>query len=145
MSRSDEEPGLRPRLAHASRRLALQHEYLDALLLTTSRVLERHTPSEARDALLGFVGALDSHFSLEEQVHFPALHALRPELSPELETLMREHRAFHGRVQELLARVGKEPRESVATDFGRLGVELREHESREEALLPSAEPPPAER
>lgn len=136
VSRSDEHPGLRLRLAHASRRLAVQHDYLDALLAATQRALERNTPAEAREALAGFAGALEAHFALEEQLHFPALHGLRLELAPELEALMLEHRALRERMRALAERVGKEPRESVTAEFVALGGVLRVHESREEQLLP---------
>ena len=132
---SDEQPGLRPRLAHASRRLAVQHEYLDALLATTRRALERNTPPEAREALHAFRGALDAHFSLEEQVHFPALHGLEPARADEIEALVLEHRSLRDRLLVLEGQVGREPRDGVARDFVDLGAALREHESREERLF----------
>jgi hypothetical protein len=132
---SDEQPGLRPRLAHASRRLAAQHEYLDALLATTQRAIARNTPSEAREALHAFRGALDAHFALEEQVHFPALHGLEPARGREIEELLLEHRSLRERLRVLEAKVGREPRDGVARDFVDLGVALRDHESREELLF----------
>jgi hypothetical protein len=132
---SDEQPGLRPRLAHASRRLSAQHEFLDALLATTRRALERSTPSEAREALHAFRGALDAHFALEEQVHFPALHGLEPARGPEIEQLLLEHRALRDQLRVLEGKVGREPRDGVARDFVDLGAVLRAHETREERLF----------
>jgi hemerythrin-like domain-containing protein len=140
---SDEQPGLRRRLAHASRRLSVQHEYLDALLATTRRALERNTPPEAREALHAFRGALDAHFALEEQVHFPALHGLDPARDREIEVLVLEHRALRDRLLVLEGKVGREPRDGVARDFVDLGAALRDHESREERLFEaSARPAP---
>lgn len=94
MTRSEDQPGLRLRLAHVSRRLPIQHEFLNALLATTSRALERMEAVEAQEALLGFRGALDAHFQLEEEVYFPALHSLQPDLEVEIEELVREHHAL---------------------------------------------------
>jgi hypothetical protein len=132
---NDEQPGLRPRLAHATRRLAAQHEYLDALLATTRRAVERSTPPEAREALHGFRGALDAHFALEEQVHFPALHGLEPARASEIEALVLEHRALRDRLLVLEGKVGREPRDEVARGFVDLGAALRDHETREERLF----------
>lgn len=142
-SMSDEQPGLRRRLAHASRRLAVQHEYLDALLATTRRALERNTPAEAREALHAFRGALDAHFALEEQVHFPALHGLEPARDREIEALVLEHRALRDRLLVLEGKVGREPRDGVARAFVELGASLRDHEDREERLLEASVTEPA--
>jgi iron-sulfur cluster repair protein YtfE (RIC family) len=135
MSRSDDQPGLRLRLAHEARRIAVQHGYLDALEAATLRALERCTPAEAREALHGFRGALDAHFALEEQLHFPALHGLHAELAPEIGALERDHAEFRAAAEALEARVGLEPRGDVTHDFRALAERLREHEGREERML----------
>ena len=135
MARSDDQPGLRLRLAHASRRLPAQHDFLDALLATTSRALERMPPAEAQEAMRGFRGALEAHFQLEEEVHFPALHGLEPRLQAELEALVLEHHALRDRLLVLEGRIGREPGAAVASDFAELAQTLREHESREERLF----------
>lgn len=131
----DEQPGLRPRLAHVTRRLAAQHEYLDALLATTRRALERSAPAEAREAVQALRGALDAHFALEEQVHFSALHGLDPAQDRRIEVFVLEHRALRDRLQTLAGRVTREPRDAVARDFVDLGAALREHETEEEILF----------
>jgi len=135
---SDEQPGLRRRLAHASRRLPVQHEYLDALFATTRRALERNTPAEAREALHAFRGALDAHFALEEQVHFPGLHGLEPERDREIEVLVLDHHALRDRLLALESRVGRETRDEIARSFAELGASLRDHETREERLFAAA-------
>ncbi len=135
MPRSEDQPGLRLRLAHASRRLPAQHDFLDALVATTGRALERMPPGEAHEAMRGFRGALEAHFQLEEEVHFPALHGLQPGLAAELEALVREHHALRDRLLVLEGRIGREPGTAVAPDFAALAETLREHESREERLF----------
>ena len=85
------QPGLRLRFAHEARRIAGQHGYLDALAAAIRCAIETSAVSELRKALSDFRYALESHFALEEQLHFPALHGLQPELAGDLARLTREH------------------------------------------------------
>lgn len=140
MTRSEDQPGLRLRLAHVSRRLPIQHEFLNALLATTSRALERMEAVAAQEALLGFRGALDAHFQLEEEVYFPALHSLQPDLEVEIEELVREHHALRDRLLVLEGRAGREPGPAVAQEFVELSHALRQHESREQQAFASEAP-----
>jgi len=131
------------RLAHEARRIASQHAYLDALEATTLRALERGDPVEMRQALDGFRGSLDSHFTLEEQVHFPALHGLRAEWEAELLALVREHQRFRSVLVELGAGARRSPPDAaeLAAAFRELTAELGRHEQREEQLLARAPHP----
>jgi iron-sulfur cluster repair protein YtfE (RIC family) len=131
------------RLAHEARRIAGQHAYLDALESTTLRALERGDAVEMRQALDGFHGAVDSHFTLEEQVHFPALHGLRTELEPELLDLVREHEQFRSALARLDAGVRRSPPDAaeLAAEFRELTADLGRHEQREEQLLARASHP----
>jgi len=132
-----DQPGLRLRLAHEARRIATQHGYLDALEATTLLSLERGDPSEMRHALHGFHGSLDAHFTLEEQVHFPALHGLRPDFGPELDELIREHGRFRTelhRIEAALHGTASGAAEALAA-FREVAAGLGRHEEREERLL----------
>lgn len=136
---SSDQPGLRLRLAHEARRIATQHGYLDALESTTLRALERGDAREMADALRAFAGALDSHFALEEQVHFPALHGLDAGLAAEIGALVAEHGDFHQTLEALVAHAAAGAadrlRPEVLAGFGKLAAALRQHEEREEALF----------
>ena len=139
MTQSDQ-PGLRLRLAHEARRIAVQHGYLDALEATTLRALERGDSLEMRQALHGFHGSLDAHFTLEEQVHFPALHGLHPELEPDLDALIREHVRFRDELDRIEASL-RDPSGGSAdalAAFRDVAASLGPHEQREEQLLERA-------
>jgi hypothetical protein len=138
MSPSDDQPGLRLRLAHEAKRIAVQHGYLAALEATTLRALERNTPAEAREALHGFFGALDAHFELEERVHFPAIHGLHADLGADIARLVEDHRALRAALSDLEVRVGREPRDRVTEGFRVAGAQLLDHERREETLIAAA-------
>ena len=132
-----DQPGLRLRLAHEARRIASQHGYLDALEVTTLRVLELGEPRQMQLALRGFHGSLDAHFTLEEQVHFPALHGLRPEVEPELDALIREHARFRDelrRIEALLHAPNGGAADALAA-FREVAARLGRHEEQEERLL----------
>jgi hypothetical protein len=100
--------------------------------------------AEAQDAMRGFRGALDAHFQLEEEVHFPALHGLQRDVEAELEALVLEHHALRDRVLVLEGRAGREPGPTVAQEFTDWARSLRQHETREERLF-AAEVPSGDR
>jgi iron-sulfur cluster repair protein YtfE (RIC family) len=131
----DDQPGLRLRLAHESRRIAGQHAWLASVESTVLRVLERGTPGEAREALRAYQGSLDAHFELEERIHFPALHGLRPELGERIAALVVDHGRLRRALDELADRVGSVPRDAVTAGFRDVTLQLGEHEQREETLL----------
>jgi hypothetical protein len=137
-----DQPGLRLRLAHEARRIASQHSYLDALEETTLRAFERGDPGEMQQVLNGFQASLDAHFSLEEQVHFPALHGLHPEFQSELDELIREHVRFREELDRIDASLGAIGGNAAAAEilaaFRDVVASLRRHEEREERLLSRA-------
>ena len=115
--------------------MSTQHGYLDALVAATRRAVERESEAEALEALHGFRGALESHFALEEQVHFPALQGLHPEFASELAELTREHAEFRTSLEHL-EHQAKGGEKGAALDA--LSASLRLHENREERLLDGA-------
>jgi hemerythrin len=134
-----DQPGLRLRLAHEARRIASQHDYLDALVSTTRSTLEHGERDEVRRALHGFRGAVEAHFDLEEQVHFPALHGADPGRDAQLAELERDHAALRLELADLeaQARADRE-RAALVGGFDALVDRLASHEAREERLLAEA-------
>ena len=130
------------RLAQEARRIAAQHQFLDALEASTLRVLERGDAHQMGDAMQSFESALLAHFHIEETVQFPALHGLDARFDAELADLVRLHEQFRTAVRELRGRAAGRgadgARPELLSDFGRLVVALRGHEEREEKLLAEA-------
>jgi hemerythrin-like domain-containing protein len=130
------------RLAHEARRIAGQHAYLDELEGTTRKALGGER-DEAIGGLRAFATSLDSHFALEEQVQFPALHGLDPSCRSELAALVVDHRKLQQDLTSLIERLenddSREERAYVRNAFDWLTADLRRHEEREEALLDRAQ------
>lgn len=137
-----EQPGLRLRLAHEAKRIASQHHHLHALELTTRRSVERGDREEMQAALLAYRGALDAHFDLEEQVHFPALHGLAPALRAQLDELTRDHQRIRAELDRLAQALADgdavAQRAALLPALANLAADLRTHETREETLLAEA-------
>jgi len=126
--------GLEKRIAFEARRISSQHRQLDAFHELVARALEAGDPTAVLAAFTRFRDALEAHFAMEDDVFFPALHGLRPELESELTALVQQHHALRAqlvRVQELFdaERIGDGGRVLDA-----MVDVLIEHETREERL-----------
>jgi iron-sulfur cluster repair protein YtfE (RIC family) len=129
------EIGLRLRLRRALRQMEAQHQRLRPLYHELARALEYQDLAGIRQRLEQYRNALDAHFSLEDDVLFPALQGLEPGCTPELVDLSREHGRFIeglGELQEMLAAQFGRP---VAERIEGLQTALVSHERREEAVL----------
>ena len=91
---SDEQPGLRMRVAQESRRISSQHRLLDDLHSVVAEALEQGDAPTACERFCRFKNALDAHMALEDELYFPALHGLEPDLESELMRLARDHQRF---------------------------------------------------
>lgn len=121
------------RLAHEAKRVAAQHDVIDAFERDARAALGGGDAAAIGTALQGFEKALLAHFSLEEEVHFPALHGLDAALRPQLEALERDHLGFREELARLVASRDAGPARIEA--FAALATALRQHEDREEALF----------
>jgi len=116
------------------------------------RWLDAGSVDRARAEFQRFHDALDAHFTVEEQIHFPALHGLRPELDAELADLVAEHRVFRETLAELTGRLERaaleasaetleasaETLDACAAALDRFVIDLARHEGREERMGQSA-------
>ena len=128
------QPGLRRRIKREARRIASQHGQLDVFYGRLLASLTQGRVVRVRSEFLRFQDALEAHFTVEERIHFPALHGLRPELDAALTELVYEHRHFReqlGRISELVEH-GR--LEEAGRDLDRLIVGLAAHETREERM-----------
>lgn len=131
---ADEQPGLRMRIDRESRRISAQHRQLDSLHALVARALERSDVATALQCFVRFKDALDAHMSLEDDLYFPALHGLEPDLEAELLSLAREHRRFRDDLGELEQHFATGDAGSCQRRLDRFVDGFAAHELREEEL-----------
>ncbi len=128
-------PGACLRLRRVARRISFQHQKLESLYRTLARALAKDDEREAQAQLAQFCDVIAAHFSLEEDVCFPALARLWPEMRGRIADLAREHDRFREELDQIQRRLGASEREGAEARFDRLAAELAGHDSREEKLI----------
>ena len=133
--------GLRRRMGSEARRISSQHEQLDTFFSLVTAAVERGSLHAARPAFTRFADALDSHFTLEDRVFFPALRGLDPQLTKDLTGLADEHHALRRDLESLTDLLAAGSLESFAVRLETLGDTINGHEAREELILASVRKP----
>ena len=128
------QPGLRMRVGREARRLSNQHRQLDVFYGMLLKSLFRENVAKARAEFLRFHDALEAHFTVEERIHFPALHGLRPALDPDLAALVEEHKRFRATLEHLAQLLEDKELARCSEHLDRFVVELAAHEGREERI-----------
>ena len=127
--------GLRFRLQRAARQIAQQHQHLNELLREIDHALAAGDRARLGKIFAAYRGLVDAHFSLEDEVFFPALHGLHPEHGSELEALSSEHVGFGAQLSRLEADLAADLVDSFERGLRGLVDELNRHETREEKLV----------
>ncbi|MBW2240663.1 MAG: hemerythrin domain-containing protein [Deltaproteobacteria bacterium] len=134
------EPGTHKRMSREARRISSQHRKLDTLYGLVVDALGHGRLPEGRSAFQRFHDALEAHFSLEDELYFPALHGLRSDLGDELARLSGEHEALRRALDE----VENAFRGAHLGDCERLldhvATAIADHEEQEEQLLRHFQP-----
>jgi len=131
---SSSQPGLKMRVGREARRISGQHRQLDVFYEMVLRSLDGGNAPRARAEFLRFHDALEAHFTVEEQIHFPALHGLQPALDAELAELVEEHHRFRSTLERLGGLLDGHELETCAEELDRFVVALASHEGREEQM-----------
>lgn len=127
--------GLRLRMASEARRVHSQHEQLATLVAELVRTFEHGDAQRMRSAFEHFADAFDAHMRVEENLYFPALHGLLPEVDAELTSLTDEHRALRRDVEDIRARLIAHDADEARRLLEALASRRDAHEAIEEALI----------
>jgi iron-sulfur cluster repair protein YtfE (RIC family) len=131
------ETGLRHRLRRAVRQMASQHQHLRALIESIEEASEIGQVAKVQESVDRLRGAIEAHFSLEDDIFFPALHGLHPETGRELNALMREHADYLEELARLRAELEADTLDAFAEGFEVFSRTIAAHECREERLVAS--------
>ena len=127
--------GLSRRLAIEARRISSQHRQLDELYGLLLSALDGEPLAAVQRGFERFRDALEAHFAMEDDVHFPAFHGLRPELESRLTALIEEHKVMRKALDVVQARLQSGDLEAGAKQLDALVVRLARHEEIEEQLI----------
>ena len=130
-----DQPGLRKRMKKEAVRVSSQHRQLDEFFEALSDALARGSLEGARLSYTRFRDALEAHLTLEDQVFFPALRGLEPEIGGALTDLIEEHHDFREQLETLYDLIARGRRDPFAKGVHALADQVWEHEQREEALI----------
>ena len=134
------QPGLKTRLALETKRISSQHRQLDALYELVVDAVNHRLGAAARSAFERFHDALDAHLSLEEELYFPALNGMRPELREELDGLCEEHVTLREKLDAIAHVLQEYPLEESVPLLEDMANTIANHEGREELLLSRIRP-----
>ena len=129
------EAGERVRMRSHERRIEGQHARLDEFAHDVYHALDKDGAAAAIDDFALYATALEAHMSLEEDVTFPRLHGLRPDLGSQLTLLTREHELLRSELASIQARLEDGDDAGAHLAFEALARRLEQHEAREEELL----------
>jgi hemerythrin superfamily protein len=129
------ETGLRFRLKRAARQIGEQHRNLDGICLELGEAIADGRIDTARDSFQRYCCAVEAHFTLEDEVFFPAIHGLHPEQSGALESLSRDHIVFSEQLRSMAEQMAQAGLEAFAKSFQVYAQTLAAHEGREEQLV----------
>jgi iron-sulfur cluster repair protein YtfE (RIC family) len=127
--------GLEKRVQIESRRISSQHRQLDQFHELVAAALEHGEPVQVRGAFTRFRDALEAHFSVEDDVYFPAVHGLRPELERDLTALVADHREMRRQLEKVQALFDADRLAEGGAALDAMVTVLIDHERREEQLL----------
>jgi iron-sulfur cluster repair protein YtfE (RIC family) len=129
------ETGLRHRLRRAVRQIAAQHLHLRSAHQAVADAAAAGNPGELATCVDRLCGAIDAHFSLEENVFFPALHGLHPESERDLQGFVHEHAVHRSELERLRALVAGKSSPEFLAGYRAFAAATADHERREERLL----------
>ncbi len=130
-----DQPGLRRRLEQEGSGIATQHRQIRELITQLERQLQDSSRDTCQATLSKLRRALRAHFTLEEDVIFPALRGLNPDLASDLAALDREHRSLWEQLEGVERTVDGALVEDATASFASFRRDLRSHEITEETLF----------
>ena len=130
------ETGLRHRLQRAARQIVSQHQQMKWLYGQLERALEDGQLDFIRDWVQRYREALEAHFTLEDEVVFPALLGYRPAWQARLSQLVLEHERFRVELREIEEQL-EQGSADLAPRVAALARALAEHEHHEVSLMGS--------
>jgi len=118
------------------RKVFAEHRRLDALFEEVRDSFRpTGSPEATREALGELRAALETHFDQEDRLYYPAIWALRPDLKPELKSLVDSHADFLAQFDRMAALLERSEGDEARAVFDHLSAVFERHEGAEEGIL----------
>lgn len=112
-----------------------EHADLDRLVNALSESTASRSAPAASAALEDLAEALDAHFAVEEEVYFPLVESLRPELAPTVQKARLTHVELRAQVDWIRKHLRDGDWPPVREALGQLLDLLHSHEEMEAGLI----------
>ena len=113
-----------------------EHRRLDELLEALGQAFATESPAErVWEVFEQLCGELHRHFEREDQLYFPAIWALRPELKGPMEEFGGRHNWFRDQLRRIGDHLGHRDPEGAAGVLRSFDESFRIHEKLEEQIL----------
>ena len=129
------EPGLTLRMKNEARRIQDQHRRLSELKDEIASALSAHAMQRASEYFDRFVEALEAHFSVEEQLFFPAIHGIDAEIGETVDQLISAHALMRDQMAGLSRVFASGDGRECARQLENLIALLQHHERAEERVM----------
>ena len=129
-------PGTEPETASGQlSRWWQEHSELDQLIEAVVEACAGNSGAAASAALEDLAQALEGHLTVEEEVYFPLVKHLRPELEPTIRAVRLAHGVLRGQLDELREQLAANEREEARRLLDSLLELFRSHEAIEGKLI----------
>ncbi len=119
-----------------SERVVKEHRHLEDLFEALSRTFAAQASDEnVWEAFEELSNELHAHFDQEDQLYFPAICALKPDLKEPMVELARRHDMFRDQLRRIGDHLGHGDLEGAAGVFHTVDRSFRVHEQLEEQIL----------
>ena len=112
-----------------------EHSELDQLIEVLVEACGGRSSAAASAALEDLAQALEGHMAVEEEVYFPLVGHLRPELEPTIKGVRLAHGVLRGQLDQLREQLAGNEREEIGRLLASLLEVFRSHEAIEGQLI----------
>jgi hemerythrin-like domain-containing protein len=112
-----------------------EHSELDQLIEALTETCDGGSGAAASAALEDLAGALEGHLTVEEEVYFPLVEHLRPELESTIRGVRLAHTMLRARIDQLREHLAADERQEARRLLGALLELFRSHEAVEGQLI----------
>lgn len=115
--------------------LAADHRRCDELFASAELAAQKNKWEECEHSFHAFLSAMKHHFSMEEQVLFPTIAGLNPQISAPIEVMLMEHEQVNNLIEQMEEAVDAKNTDDYLGASDTLLNFMQQHNMKEEQIL----------